>query len=334
MVESHPLRKQFEEDLSKILAITSVQEEVGYKEDFKSIGGDVKKIVTILSELANYPFETLLPISIIAEIDSLTSSVLSDIGWTVNYSPDRSSKNPQQIIHQFRETTKEVYSLILPVLALASLKSLKAEELNNIVSSEIDKIEAKTSSFVKQIEDKATEIDNVLKSVREAAEEVGVSQHAKHFKDEANENRIASYIWLGVTILFGVGAIALGVFYVYFFFMYERNYSSLSYFLAIQLAVAKLIIFSIVAYMIVWAGNNYRAHRHNYIVNKHRQNALSTFLAFVKSTEDENTKNTLLIKSAETIFSPAISGYISKEREQHSNPQIMEIFRSVEDMSK
>lgn len=100
--------------------------------------------------------------------------------------------------------------------------------------------------------------------------------------------------------------------------------------LSIQLAISKLIVFSILYFALIWGSRNYRAHRHNAVVNQHRQNALSTFQAFVDSAEDDKaTKDAVLLRSTETIFSPHISGYLTKESEKQNTPQILEIFRNA-----
>ena len=82
--------------------------------------------------------------------------------------------------------------------------------------------------------------------------------------------------------------------------------------------------------MLLWSSRNYKAHRHNNVINRHRANALSTFKVFVDSSKDDiATKNALLLKSAEAIFSPAITGYLTKEPDNQGTPQILEIVRNI-----
>ena len=46
---------------------------------------------------------------------------------------------------------------------------------------------------------------------------------------------------------------------------------------AIQLAVAKVFVFAAVSYAVYLCARNFLAHKHNAIVNRHRQNALLTY---------------------------------------------------------
>jgi len=98
---------------------------------------------------------------------------------------------------------------------------------------------------------------------------------------------------------------------------------------SIQMGIAKLITFSILYFGLVWTSRNYRAHRHNFVINQHRQNALNTFESFVEGTSDDHTKNAVLIKSTEAVFSPIVTGYLTKEPEPQGGTQILEVFRNV-----
>lgn len=103
---------------------------------------------------------------------------------------------------------------------------------------------------------------------------------------------------------------------------------------SIQLGLAKLLLFSFLVGGIVWSGRVYRAHRHNYVVNKHRQNALSTFKTFVSSTQDQQTKNAVLLQATQCVFAPQVTGYITQENEASGTPQILEIVRGISEGSK
>lgn len=111
-------------------------------------------------------------------------------------------------------------------------------------------------------------------------------------------------------------------------YLYAAGLLQVSQETLIQLAVAKLILFSLLYFAIVWCGKNYRAHQHNAVINKHRRNALRTFQAFAKAASDEQTNNAVLLKATEAIFLPGTSGYISGESESQGSTQILEILRS------
>jgi len=77
-----------------------------------------------------------------------------------------------------------------------------------------------------------------------------------------------------------------------------------------------------------WAGKTYRAHRHNAVVNRHRQNALTTFQTFAQAASEEQTKNAVLLQATQCIFSPQQTGYIQSDNDTPGIPQVLEIVRS------
>ena len=70
-----------------------------------------------------------------------------------------------------------------------------------------------------------------------------------------------------------------------------------------QYTVPKLIILSVFFSALIWAAKNYQAHRHNYVINRHRQDSLSTFEGFVSAAgDDTETKNAVLLQATQSIF--------------------------------
>jgi hypothetical protein len=96
---------------------------------------------------------------------------------------------------------------------------------------------------------------------------------------------------------------------------------------SVQLAITKVVILSTIFTAAIACSRIYRAHRHNYVVNQHRRNALRTFQAFANAPEaDAQTKNAILLEATKCIFSQP--GYISSEQESQPS-QILEIVRQL-----
>jgi hypothetical protein len=61
--------------------------------------------------------------------------------------------------------------------------------------------------------------------------------------------------------------------------------------------------------MLLLCARNFLSHKHNAIVNRHRQNALLTFNALVKAAGSEDRSDVILTYAAACIFSPQETGY-------------------------
>lgn len=61
------------------------------------------------------------------------------------------------------------------------------------------------------------------------------------------------------------------------------------------------------------AAKNYTTHKHNAVVNRHRQNALLTYRALVTAAEDTGTQDIVLAHAASCIFSPQETGFATSK---------------------
>ncbi len=198
--------------------------------------------------------------------------------------------------------------------------------------SKIRQYEVKATESTEKLERKEREsqthlatIESVLKSVRSAAAQVGISQHASYFADEARMNKDAARNWLIWTIILGVISCGWGMFL--FFKLPSKDISTLQ---LISQSVAKLIVLSVLYYLLVWCARNCASHYHNYVINRHRQNALSTFETFVKAADnDPDIKNAVLLQATQSIFSSQASGYNYGQSDTEHPTKIIEILRNI-----
>jgi hypothetical protein len=176
------------------------------------------------------------------------------------------------------------------------------------------------------------EIDETLRKIRASTGAIGIEKQAEVFKNAAAEHDQARSCWLKVTA--GLGLLTAILLLTNWGMAYYVGPPSSSVAL-IQLTVAKLLFFSLLLSAVVWSGKNYKSHQHNYVLNKHRQNALETFQLFARGAEDAETKSMVLLQATKSIFTPQATGFLSgeKDSEGHS-PQILEIIRNLSSASK
>jgi hypothetical protein len=71
----------------------------------------------------------------------------------------------------------------------------------------------------------------------------------------------------------------------------------------------KVLVFFTLASFLLLSARNFNAHRHNSIINKHRQNSLVTYEALVKAAGAEANRDIVLTKAAESIFNQQSTGF-------------------------
>ena len=210
------------------------------------------------------------------------------------------TQNRSHLIHQLRHRYNFWYTEVAPVIAYSAWQDINIDRLEQGIRS----------------------LEQDLRSV---AAKVGVAHHARHFKNEAERHAKIANTWLGVVIGLAIVTVVLAGGNVYF----ALNTTDLGTPQTIQLAVAKILLFSLLFGALVWAARVYRSHRHNFVVNQHRQNALTSFETFATAASDDQTKGAVLIEATRCIFSPQTSGYADSSATDPSTPRIMEIIRGM-----
>ena len=179
---------------------------------------------------------------------------------------------------------------------------------------------------VTEVQGQAMEIGRVLESVKESATAAGVSHHARLFAEEAASHEHAAEAWLRATWIAALFTVLAGVGSVFWFFKKAAGFTAAQ---GVQLAVGKILVLSFLVTGVVWIGRIYRSHRHNYVINKHRQNALSTFETFAMAAPDAQTKAAVLLQATQSIFAPQHTGFLAGEGEGPHSTQILEIVRGL-----
>lgn len=168
--------------------------------------------------------------------------------------------------------------------------------------------------------------ESILEAMRRASAEVGITEFSEFFREEAKDHKRDADRWLRRTVWSAVitiiaAAVVVGG--------YVDGWLSVADGHWVQVAIGKLVFFSVLYFGIVWSGRNYRSHLHNYVVNKHRANALNTFQAFTSATDDKATRDAVLVRATEAIFSPGVSGYAGDQQESGGSPHLLEIIKDV-----
>lgn len=272
-----------------------------------------------------------VPFNALNQLTNIARQALSQFKQVQQFSLQQHPQNPGEVrdgvINQIRDSYDNYFQQAAPIIAYSVRKGTDFEQLENNARETLAHLKSIVTEQEKSRVAMLSEVEGTLEKIRRAAQEVGVAQHATHFKEQADDHKVAANRWLWTTAILGAMSLA---FAIGSFLYYLSILSTLTASQAIQLAVGKLIIFSVLFSGVFWTARIYRAHRHNYVVNKHRQNALSTFETFAKAANDDQTKSAVLIQATQCIFSLQHTGYLSQESDSTSGyPQVLEIVRGI-----
>lgn len=317
-------------DLKSIKAVDLVKEDVlGRELSFKSGLPYFERTLKLFKDLGESNLD-VLPHNKLNNLTNIAKEAKRFFDQIQNFSvqqyPSNTANQRDTFISQIRDSYDSNFDAIAPVIAYSVRKSTDFEKLEAEARESVEKFRGLVSEQEQARVRMMAEVEGTLEKIRRAAQEVGVAQHAVHFRQEADECQAAAKRWLIATIIFAGLTLAFGIgSFVY----YLNSLASLTVFQSVQLAVTKLILFSILFTGLLWTGRIYKAQRHNHVVNKHRQNALSTFETFAKAASDEQTKSAVLLQATQCIFSAQHTGFITHDSESSGYPQILEIVRNM-----
>lgn len=173
--------------------------------------------------------------------------------------------------------------------------------------SALDAARQTSTELAGELGTKLEEANGILLAMRQSASEQGVSQQAIYFSTEASSHENQATTWERRTAWAAVIVVGFGVLSIVLhkipWFKPDNTYDT------VQLAVSKIIIFAVLLYGLTLCAKNYIAHKHNGVVNKHRQNALTTYNALVEASSEGVNRDIILTHAASCIFAPQDTGY-------------------------
>ena len=288
-----------------------------------------QRVLRLFRDLEESNLDTL-PFEQLQQLTNAATEANSRFSEIQQFSLEGHPQNPTQARDNLIESIRDHYDgwfhVVSPVVAYSVRKGTDFERLEQKARDEALSVEQLRTDLQSKSEEIIAETQGVLEQVRRAAQEVGVAQHAVQFKSEADQQRTAARTWLKAVIVLAIATTLLTLANVVY---YATQPIDLTTAQTIQLAVAKVILFSLLFSALVWTGRVYRSHQHNFVVNQHRQNALTSFETFAKAANDDQTKSAVLLQATNCIFSPQASGYADSAVEAPGSPRIMEIIRNI-----
>ena len=264
------------------------------------------------------------PIPIIEELISILDSAkvcMNGIrGFDSSNLSDPSGMR-DKIITRLESKYGEGFQKIIPIIAYARTEGVAFHDIEKRIKDNLNEI----TSLNKRMEKLGEVAQSSLSEMQKAAAQYGVEQYAYRFEAEAKKHVFAKRCWLLATLV-----LVVIIFIVAYFFIdsHAKFTDEMNPIQLIQLTISKFMVFGALFYALAWSGRIYRAESHNAVVNKHRQNALKTFEVFVEASNDEQTRNAVLLQATQSIFSHQPSGFSQGDKDE-SSAKVVEIVRNV-----
>ena len=181
---------------------------------------------------------------------------------------------------------------------------------------------------IKQIEARSI---NVLSEIQQKAASTVVSKYAQVFKNESKTYAKTARNWFiaGIAICLATLLLLLAFFHYPSLEVTERIVSpeKTYYLYDYSKLISKFLIVSILLFLISYAFKKFSVYKHLETINRHRQNALNSYLILSESIvgEDPTTRNSLMLQVAKSIYEHTPTGLIPTRDGDTQAPEILEI---------
>jgi hypothetical protein len=286
---------------------------------------DFYKRLTTLA-LDDFPTEQLNQIQAAANRDFALFQTILNLDSKQGITPATRDQRINAIDQAYQPTFRELF----PLVAFSLHRAADFQQLDRDARAALQAIKDRGDAFAKEAEGIKTAAASALEQAQKAAAEHGVTQQAIYFKEAATYHETEATVWEKTT---GKWAVGLGAFAIVSMFLHKIPFLvPTTAYDTVQLAVSKVLIFAVLSYMLYLAARNYLAHRHNAVINKHRQNALMTYTSIAAAAKESPSRDVILTHASACIFAPQSTGYGGDGTGDGSGAKsIVEVFGRVAD---
>ena len=311
----------------------------GRKLSFETVHPDLLAAYEMLREILTAPRESLIGLSRdnIQQIRSCLRQLSSNFQEIHGFNSQKSRAEHKEALQGIVHFCDEVKQLLGPILAY--LQSKKTEQLETQINATIaervtnavEKLNAGTDALQKQSNQaeqnetkRQEEFDQLKSQVQDLLAKGSVSQYGEIFDKQSKEHQQAARRWL---ILTGVLIVGFGAVFYWLFDVLKLG--GTEWVGVLQHIFTKGFLLSLIYLVLNRSIKNYTAHKHLEVINRHRQNALETFDAFVSAAEgNRETRDAVLLAATNAIFDADQSGYLSTKTKGVESTAIQQFVRA------
>ncbi len=266
---------------------------------FENLVPRYNKTLTLINKVNTVKLITL-PLDVLREIKIVLREFVECIMKIGNYNVEQSQINAsinnkdaiQKLIMDFSTCTTNVYSVYGKYISLLIFDKFE----NDIDISDINTSREK----IFKIED---DTNKIFETIKDNMSEKTISIYKGLFQEQAKNFNKFSKCWMA-------GIFSTIILLIVLIIWSFSKIGTSDLFEIIKSSIPRVLIFSLLYYLLIWIGRNYNNQKHNAIIYKQKELALETFELFINSTRSDEVKDAILIQVSNAIFSTQSTGYL------------------------
>lgn len=231
---------------------------------------------------------------------------------------DVSGENPTErhteLLQKISNYYREVRSVLDPIIAY--IRSTQMGKSQTEFNDFFDTAVKKWKEFDVESEAKLQKLDDLRIARENQIATTSISDHVRFFENQAKEHKVSAQQWFKRTIWTAIVFISIAVVLLFFVKPTGNDWQPI-----LNNFFTKGFVISVFYMLLNRSIKNYAAEKHLEVVNLHRKNALATFDAFAKASENNpHTRDQVLLASTNAIFDANQSGYLSPKTSRSDTP--------------
>lgn len=296
---------------------------LGVAFDFSKAEDSAKSVIALFRQV-DVESLAVLPTSSLSSLYSISESTKQLFQQCLEFDPTSSNATStrESIIASINSHVTSVFNTLSPIISYLGTQQAGAKSTIDNLLRELGDTKQRLEAVLRDAEVARQQTATVLETARTTSGTVGAQEEASFFGSEADNHRTASEDWKKATIgaaavllLYAVGTAFL---HKWTWFMPTTDIG------LVQFIVSKILIFGVLGYLLALSAKNFLNHKHNEIVNKHRQNALLTYEKMVNAGQTDEARNIVLQLAAASVYQLHDTGYV-KSSESSGRGGIIEI---------
>jgi len=309
----------------------SRREDLGAHLTFEAAIDPAKRIIALFSQIPETILSDLSSHHLTVVRDQ-ANSIFNQFNEVLAFSVDNFPQGNIQAertnrISSIENAYNSAFDQLMPIISYAASRVTDFARLEQQGRSTVQGIIDETSSLIEELKGSKDQAEKILNTVREVAAEHGVSQQAVYFKEEAGYHEVQAEEWLGKTWRYAIG---FSIFAGLSLFLHKIPFlTPANSYETVQIAITKFLIFGILGLLLFLSVKNYLAHRHNFVLNRHRQNALLTYRSLADAAQSPENRDVILTQAAASIFSIQSTAYDRSGTRVSASPlqTLVEVFK-------
>lgn len=332
------LPKHLVERIGKLRAVDfqtlDRKDDLGIQFGFTEISPIIKKIYEKIITISDHADEIDLPTTKVIQLGGAIDILLEIIGAIKVFDP-KENPDPKNlhkaIIERAKSLEEQVYKdleQILTAIKVNQLASFSTEAGANELIAKITEIKNSIDKDTEKIAEMNSEAKKAAQEARDLFGERGTQISRSDFEAQANCHQKLGRNWLIAFIVSLVVALCLvlGLFGPWSMVYNKPDIGTMEF---IEILIFRVLILSIVFIFVQQSLKNYQVNRHLYVVNRHRQLAMTVYPYMTKASNETAEKNTIITQASKAIFEQGSSGYLEIKSEQTMPINLTEVINHL-----